>query len=341
MSTKTTKATRALAHVPRSSSLARPLQGPNPVDVYLARHVRDSHPSLKSGLKAIANALGGGDDIYAFPWWSIRSEIIDPLRQRLRDRGYKPRSINRMFAALRGVLKASWKMGILPTDAYQMLEIESEPTRMLAPSGRTLELEELEQLARACGKLPDLQGKRELALLTVLYAAGCRREEVAELDVEHYVPKHGELKVTGKGSKFRTTYIPKEWREHFMPWWELRAANQDLADSFAEREGEQLPLFVRFTKGGRMSSSRLGKAGVNHALSELGELAGVKKFSPHDLRRSFATHLLDADADLLMVQQLMGHSSVETTRIYDRRGERGKKKAIEKIPTINIGGRKQ
>ena len=325
---------KALAHVPRTVAGELDRTRPDaiaPVDIYLARHERKSHASLKSGLRSIAVALGAPEDvdIRQFPFWQLRYELVDPLIQRLRDRGYKARSINRSLSALRGVLKASWKTGRIPVDAYQQLEIESESTRNLPPAGRTLELAELQELADACDAMPHPQCWRDLAMVSCLYAAGCRREEIVALDVHHYDPADGKLEVTGKGSKYRTTYLPKEWRPHFEPWWQLRK----MLYLPATAEGQTFPMFVRYDKRGR-AGDRLGLAGVNHVLEALRQKAKLKTFSPHDLRRSFATHLLDAGADLLMVQQLMGHASVDTTRIYDRRGEAGKRTAIEKMPTI-------
>jgi site-specific recombinase XerD len=336
-----TRKKNQLVHQPKTFDLERdkPKKPVSPVDVYLARHVRPSHPSLKSGLKAMMMALGGDHpdnqitsasgknldpDIRWFPWQSLRAEIIDPLRQRLRDRGYGPRSINRMFSSLRGVLKAAWRMNLIGTDEYQRIEIESENARRLPPSGRTLELAELEQLMKTAATLRHPQNLRELALVTALYSGGCRREEVCELKVTSYQNTNGELAIVGKGGKHRTTYIPEKWRRYFQPW-------VDHARLLATSP----EMFVRFDKKGR-AGAKLGKVGVNHVLKELRVKAGLKPFSPHDLRRSFATHLLDAGADLLMVQQLMGHASVETTRIYDRRGEKGKQAAIEKMPTIDV-----
>jgi site-specific recombinase XerD len=159
---------------------------------------------------------------------------------------------------------------------------------------------------------------RAQAMLVMLYAGGLRRQEVSSLDVADYDQETGAVTVRrGKGAKSRIAYIPTAYRELLVPWLSARAAG---------------PMFVRFNRYG-VTTGRLGRKGINYLLEEIRTRSGVGPFSPHDLRRSFGTHLLDAGADILMVQELMGHSDLKTTKIYDRRGERGKQAAVEHLPT--------
>ncbi len=292
-----------------------------PVAVYLGGLKASGREPMRSGLRKVAGLVKSGATIETFPWASLRYVHVQALRAALVDL-YGPRSVNRMLAGVRGVLKAAWNIGQISTEDYhRAVAVKSVPTRSLPPSGRTLETDEVGKLITGCRKLGELGKLRGQALIVVLYAGGLRREEAAAMNVEHYEWKTGGLRVKGKGGKTRLTYIHQDYRKWLEPWLEQRKAGA---------------CFVRFRRNQGPSEERLTKLGVAHALEAIRKLAGVAQFTPHDLRRSFGTHLLQAGADIFMVQELMGHSDLSTTKIYDRRAEDSKQKAIEMFPTLTI-----
>ncbi len=89
------------------------------------------------------------------------------------------------------------------------------------------------------------------------------------------------------------------------------------------------PLYVPVNKGGRIHSHRMTEQAIYNVLQKRAREAGLKRFSPHDLRRSFISDLLDAGADIATVQRLMGHANVQTTSRYDHRGEEDKRRAVK------------
>ena len=97
------------------------------------------------------------------------------------------------------------------------------------------------------------------------------------------------------------------------------------------RATEPGPLFIPINKGGHASVRRMTDHAIWKMVQKRGAEAGVKKFSPHDLRRSFCSDLLDLGADIAVVQQLAGHANIATTARYDRRGEKPKQKASEML----------
>ena len=108
-------------------------------------------------------------------------------------------------------------------------------------------------------------------------------------------------------------------------------AKDALADWLYLRGDWLGSLFVRIKKGNHVTKQGLTDQGIYHILNTRSKEARTAKFTPHDLRRTFAGDLLDAGADLATVQQLMGHANANTTAGYDRRGEKAKRSAVKKL----------
>jgi integrase/recombinase XerD len=182
------------------------------------------------------------------------------------------------------------------------------------PSGRALPAGEIRSLFAHCrGPL----GARDAALLAVCYGAGLRRSEAVALDLEDFDPESGALVVKrGKGGRQRVGYLTNGAGAAIRAWLTVRGL-------------EPGALFVAMTKGGKATGRRLTDAAVAKAFAALARRAAVAAFSPHDLRRSFVSDLLDAGADVSNVQRLAGHASPTTTVVYDRRPEAAKRKAAE------------
>ena len=193
------------------------------------------------------------------------------------------------------------------------------------PKGRALAASELRALFRACAGDPTPAGRRDAALLAVLYGGGLRRSEAAALDVGDVDAVSGALTVrSGKGRKARRVYLTAEASALVEAWLAVRGHGPG-------------PLFLPINKAGRLSPRRLSGQAVLAILARRAAAAGVAAFSPHDLRRTFISDLLDRGADIATVQQLSGHANVATTARYDRRGERAKQRAAGLL-IIPVGG---
>lgn len=293
-----------------------------PVVVYIASLAPDSRPAMISGLHAIARMVDSSATAYSLPWASLRFAHTKAVRAKLVER-YGPRTVNRMLSAMRGVLKAAWNLEQMSTDDYmRAIQVKAESVTGLPPAGRLVPGDEIKKLLEAAALQYEPRCFRDQAMIVVLYAGGLRRQELAALDVIDYEAETGQIEVRrGKGRKYRTTYLAEDYRSWITPWLEFQEKRQCG------------PMFVRWHRHGP-SMARISEAGVWEALGKICKRAGVDELAPHDLRRSFGTVLLDNGADLLMVQELMGHADVKTTKIYDRRGEKGKKKAVEKFPVV-------
>lgn len=187
----------------------------------------------------------------------------------------------------------------------------------------------LKALFKACAADPRAYGRRDAALLAVLYAGGLRCNEALEMDVGDYLPANGRLTVThGKRHQQRLVYLDGGGQAALAAWLEVRERLRD------QDEDGRYPLFVSIPKGGRLSPWRLMVSRVNRILGERAHQAGLSALTAHDLRRALGGSLLDAGVDLSTVQKVLGHASPDTTsNHYDPRGERTKQDAAEQIHT--------
>lgn len=170
----------------------------------------------------------------------------------------------------------------------------------------------------------DVGDIRAAALLAVLYGCGLRRAEAVGLDSGDYHPETRALTVRhGKGEKARIVYLPASGAALLADWLRLRP-------------GDRGPLFLPINKGGRVTLRRMAPQSIYDLLARRTATAAVARVSPHDLRRTFVSDLLDAGVDLGTVQKLAGHASIATTTRYDRRGEHAKRQAADvlHIPSV-------
>ena len=148
---------------------------------------------------------------------------------------------------------------------------------------------------------------RDAAMISLLYSTGMRRVELVRLRREDY--NDGTLRLVGKGNKVREIDVAKDWRVPVDAWWETLGRHDH---AFLSERGVLLE-----------------RSGVNFVIAKFCKTAGIKSFTPHDLRRNFATELIEAGVDLITVRDLMGHASLDVTAIYDRRGDEAKRRAVE------------
>jgi site-specific recombinase XerD len=284
----------------------------HPVAVYLAHLAPGSRRTMRTALRTIAQMVNPDATEMSFPWATLDYAHTAAIRAKLSEK-FAPNTANKILAALRGVLKMSFRLGLMT--AEQMTRAtDLDPVRgSRVPKGRCISPGELRALFQACSSTTPI-GARDSALLGILFAAGLRRAEVVSLDLEHFDPTAGSFIVKGKGNKERKVYVTNGALEAVTAWVLVRGS-------------ESGPLLYPIRKGNKIENRRMSDAGVAERIHYLAAKAGVSAFAPHDFRRSFVSEMLDAGADIAVVQQMAGHSSPATTSRYDRRGERAKQKA--------------
>jgi site-specific recombinase XerD len=286
----------------------------HPAAVYLAKLSPGSRPTMRTALRIIAGVVSSGADEVALDWAALDFAHTTAIRSRIAAR-FAPSTANRMLAALRGVLRAALRLGLMTSEQVTRATA-IEPVRgARVPRGRALSAGELRVLFESCTGGP-AGAARNAALLGLLYGCGLRRAEVVGLDLADYDAATGALRVLGKGNKQRVVFTPAGARLALAAW-------------LVVRKPEPGPLLLPVTKGGVVVVRRMTPGAIAQVVDRLAARAKVAAFSPHDLRRTFVGDLLDAGADIATVQAQAGHSSPATTARYDRRGDRAKQRAAE------------
>jgi integrase/recombinase XerD len=233
------------------------------------------------------------------PDTAIRYLAARARRGSPRDPGLAPTSLRRRAASLRGFYRFAFGEGLTSVDVASHIDLPRQP-RLLP---ETLTLAEVERLLETASDL------RSRALLELLYAAGLRVSEAIGLDREDLSIDGGFVRVIGKGDKERLVPVGDvalDWLGRWIA--EDRPALIAKAHVAPLRGG---PLFLG-DRGGRLA--RQQAFGIVRATARRAGLGD--RVSPHTLRHSFATHLLEGGADLRIVQELLGHASISTTQLY-------------------------
>ncbi|HTE74061.1 MAG TPA: site-specific tyrosine recombinase XerD [Actinomycetes bacterium] len=210
-------------------------------------------------------------------------------------------SAGRAVVAVRGFHRFLLREGLTAADPARGVRPPSPPKRL----PKAISVEEVEALLAAAGADETPRAVRDRALLELLYGCGARISEAIGLDLDELDLQQGVVRLLGKGSKERVVPVGSYAREAVQGY--LVRARPALAAA-----GKGSPALFLNSRGGRLS-----RQSAWTALRAAARRAGItREVSPHTLRHSFATHLLDGGADVRVVQELLGHASVTTTQVY-------------------------
>ena len=212
-----------------------------------------------------------------------------------------PASTARTVVAVRGFHKFLLRERLVATDASAAVKPPRPPSRL----PKALPLSDVEAILTAAGEEGTTLAKRDRALLEFLYGTGARISEAVGLDIDDFDAAEGSVLLRGKGSKQRIVPVGS------LAIAAVEAYARSARPALVSAKTPSAAMFLN-ARGGRLSRQSAWTVLVKAA-----ERAGVTAdVSPHTLRHSFATHLLDGGADVRVVQELLGHASVTTTQVY-------------------------
>lgn len=289
-------------------------------DIYLlSLQSKQSRVTMSSLLNVMAKMLQKKKRHQDVDWSQLHYERILVLLSELSDQGKSPATINVYLSALKGVAKESWRKKLIDVESYQHIKEIRRIKGSRSIKGRALDLDELNKLIDYCMAQEGVIAMRDAAVIALVYGAGLRRHEAAGLMLADLNTQEGSIKVLGKGNKERVNALHDRNLDIIFTWLDERG----LAPG---------PLFLRARKGNKLVNEPISGQTIYDIVIRRYKEAGLKRLTPHDLRRTFATKLLENGEDVFLVQDLMGHSSVETTKNYDRRDEKAKTKAAKALP---------
>ncbi len=283
------------------------------------------------------------------PWQTITAAHVIGYRAILQKQGKSPATINLVLAAIKGVVRCAWQENLISDHERMVIDSIKSVKGSRVRSGRALTYEETATLFTDCLSENTAAGFRDAAILACGVGLGLRRAEIAGARLSKVDKTNCSLKIIGKGNKEREVFFPEQAWLLFEKWLQVRGTGgSDFVFCPIDRRGEMLYhsglqpsailqileqawllfekwLQVRGTggsdfvfcpidrRGEMLYHSGLQPSAILQILQKRGIKSDLEKFSPHDLRRTFASRLLENGVDLSMVRDALGHSSIGTT----------------------------
>lgn len=320
--------------------------------LYLNKLSLTSQRSIQSQIRSIGQRLSWLPDDIAQNIQSIDYQTALRIQAMLVSERCSARSINRAMTAIKGIVKIAVILG--KVEQLQYLQIQSiSNLRHGEHEGSPLTADQAAILLEVMQNAESPLSIRNAAIATLLLATGLRRSELSMLQLIHFDQEEQTLFVAkGKGNKSRTVFLP-QWVMQFLErWLNIRSnkngylfcavlaqqkavlnlsANRKLAAEIKQNisllsQLKAVPKVVPVDV-----SSGLDPSTIYRIVQSTTKAIGLEGVSPHDLRRTFITRLLEQNVDINTVRQMAGHAGIATTTIYDKRDKRFMKSAAEQL----------
>lgn len=306
----------------------------NPAVLYvLTMNTDQSRNKVAQLLNLIAREFGY-HSLAECPWSELTAELVLSLKTRWEMQKKAPATINFALTVLRGVIKQAWLDEQISDRTYRRICAIKPARGSREPHGRALSNIETYKLLEDCETDGSLIGLRDAAIFAVGIGGGLRRTEICTLAFENLLPAEGRISIVGKGNKQRSIYLGAEVWKRLNAWIEARrealAQVEAASDSPLSESG---PVFCAVLRGGNLHPEKpLTANGIYIIMRRHAEKLGLESFSPHDLRRTYATRLFQMGGHIQVVSRAMGHASIITTQRYDKSGDEEVKRLSSNLP---------
>ncbi|MDQ2077372.1 tyrosine-type recombinase/integrase [Marinimicrobium sp. ABcell2] len=250
-------------------------------------------------------------DMYTCNWTALRREHVFAILAAAREDGLSAHSLRGYLSTLKGIAREAWLSRLIGDGEYARIKDIKSPKMTRIPKGRVITGDEIRRLIQAALTNTGPKGVRDAAMIALMRGAGPRRNEVLLLTLKDYAPDAATIRVIGKGNKQRELPLAALVKDYLNVWLRHRGL-------------EPGALFCGVIKSGRLRRDdegnlrSLSTSAIGKMVESLALKAGIfEKTTPHDFRKTFATTLLDDEVDISSVQEALGHTSIDTTRLYD------------------------
>lgn len=301
----------------------------NPAQMYLLRMNTEQSRIRVAYLADTIARIFGAKNYLECDWSQMRREHVLLVIGLYEKKGAAPATINLLVAIMRGIAEEAWNLRLIDDHEYSIIRNVKNVRGSRESAGRALSNIEVSRLFALCDANPTVRTTRDAAVLALGLGCGLRRAEIIGLKLSGIHTEDQSISVIGKGNKERRIYCSSSVWERLDAWLQLRG-------------NEGVPrVFCRLIHGAVKKQNKTSYLDTEHSLTLNNiymilhgfekHLPQGKHFSPHDLRRTYATRLFEQGEDIDTVRRAMGHSSVVTTQKYDKRSEEGVRRATRKI----------
>ena len=270
---------------------------------------------MKSYLKRSIATLSNNKSIDDFNWSSLTYNKVNKLIKTLMKERKSPSTINAYLSCIKGTAKEAWNLKYIDTENYQKISTIKRIKTPKEVKGRYLSFKELNSLLDHCMAKDNVIAIRDAAIISAIYGAGLKRSEVINLPLDAYNSKTKEIRCIGKNGSVRIFETNKRISNILETW-------------ITQRGPYEGPLFTRIHKGNNITTKPITSQTVYDIIIRRHKEANLKPTTPHDLRKTFATNLLNRGEDIFTVKELMNHKFVETTVMYISKNKDRKQKYL-------------
>lgn len=259
-------------------------------EAYISGLAPSGRRGIVSLLNRSASILKRGADADNYSWEQLNYAAVAKVRAAMLDDGYAVSSVNMALSALRGVAQTAFNLNCMDAETLARVRSVKRVYGDIQRKGRALDKQEIRALIQAAKQHPQPERRcRDVAIVLILCGTGLRAGELVKLEHRDY--DNGILTVRqGKGRKYREIHVADAVDKAIRAWLKVSANEADSA------------LFSGIQRNGKFAKQSLSTTGLTGILAELQQTSGIAQFTPHDMRRTFITRLLEQGVDINTVR---------------------------------------